>query len=215
MTALSSQPQYHYNLNLKPSTVIRNYTLAFTLILICIFQAPKLCASTAFGFTNAAIAIGKTWVDDGDFDFNVVHTGAGLSLAISDSVFMVAGLNRGNIEDEVDTSAHYFGVGGNTHISDNTQLVIVAQWAEVEWDVYSEGFKIGGDGLILDIALKRQIDENREIVAGIEYDTVGDDDTAGLFLSVENLISDNWTTGLNAYLDDDTLGISISLNKYF
>lgn len=204
-----------YNINLPPFTIIRSYTIAFCLILICLLQAPKLCAATAFGFTNAGMAVSKYWVDDGDFDFNATQVGAAGSLAVSDSIFLVAGLSRGNIEDEVDTSSYYFGAGGNTHISDNTQLVVVVQWSDVEWDVYSEGFKIGGDGLVLDLALKRQVDQNLELVAGIEFNAVGDDDTLGFILAVETLISDDWTTGLNAYIDDDTMGLSISLNKYF
>jgi len=194
------------------------------LALICVFLVlssnPNLCAaeSSNFGFTSAGLSVNRIWVDDGEFDFNYNTYGVGGSMAVSDNAFLVAGLLQGEInggEDQVDITSFNIGFGGNSEISTNTQIVLAVRWVEVEWELNLTGGTMEAEGLGADIGFKRLINPELELVFGVQFDTVGDDDTTTAFFGAEAIVDNGWAVGLTGFVEDDSQRLQWDLKKYF
>ena len=182
---------------------------AFAALLLA---TPALAQDLSYNFVQ--LGYQSIELDAGPFDVDGDGFVLSGSFEIADQFHVFGGYGTADFDFDVDLTELSLGLGFNTPIADNTDLV--ASIAYVEADVDTNGFGSADEnGYGASVGLRSMIAPNFELAGSINYVDLGDSDDTSFDAAGWYYFNDNVAGGVGLGFGDDVTSYGIAVRVFF
>lgn len=183
-------------------------------LFVIVFLAVSAAAVAQDDFSYSYVTGSYSRADYDDFNLDGDGLGVGVSVAINESFHVFGSYTGVDLDANVDASGWQAGVGFNTPISDQMDVVVTLAYVTAEVDLPGFG-TVDDDGLGLGVGLRAMVSDKIELDGDISYvDTDSGSDAslgAGFLFYATNTIA----VGVSGRWDDDVSVWSLNGRIYF